>query len=178
MNRDFSIAAHKDASDIAALVNRAYRPVAGTGGWTHETEWVRGSRTSEHQVIASMNSGSVMLIRRKADSIIACVQVSFVGSVACIGMLATDPGLQALGHGKRMLEDAEWYAKQSGTPTTLQLSVIECRTELVAFYERRGYRRTGIASAYPLTGEFGVPVINEVKVLEMTKATGIRLHPS
>lgn len=171
MTGDFSIAAHKDASDIAALVNRAYRPVAGTGGWTHETEWIRGSRTSEHQVIASMNIGSVMLIRRKADSIIACVQVSIDGSVACIGMLATDPELQGRGHGKLMLESAERYAVQAGAPTTLKISVIECRTELVAFYERRGYRRTGIASAYPITGEFGVPVTNGVKVLEMTKPT-------
>lgn len=59
MNRDFSIAAHIDASDIAALVNRAYTPVAGTSGWTHEIEWIRGSRNSKYQVIASMNSGSV-----------------------------------------------------------------------------------------------------------------------
>lgn len=39
-----SAASASDAGNIAALVNRAYRPAPATGGWTHETEWIRGTR--------------------------------------------------------------------------------------------------------------------------------------
>lgn len=170
LNLVFSIATHQDASEIAELVNRAYRPEPGTGGWTHEANLIQGFRTSKEQVVALMRSGSVVLILRRAHLIVACVQVSHADTATYIGMLASHPRLQGFGYGSLMLKEAERYASFSAGTKMLQISVIEIRTELIAFYEKRGYRRTGIAYPYPLTGAFGMPVVNGIMVLDMTKA--------
>lgn len=170
MDHTLSIASPREAVDVAALVNRAYRPAMAMGGWTHEAKWVRGPRTAAPQVMALMSNGAVFLtIKDPRGGLIACVQVSKTDAAACIGMLATDPALQGMGLGTRMLEAAERYAVESGMPRTVVINVLECRSELVAFYERRGYRRTGVVHPYPLADGLGVPVTEGVKVMEMAK---------
>ncbi|OYV02171.1 MAG: hypothetical protein CFE45_01590 [Burkholderiales bacterium PBB5] len=148
-----SIASQVEAGDIAALVNRAYRPATAMGGWTHEADLVRGPRTTESQVMALMKSDSVILTLQDEGIVIACAHVAWTGEAACIGMLATDPALQGMGLGTQMLR----YA-------------LDRRSELVAFYERRGYRRTGALRPSPLAKGIGVPGVANLKVLQMAKA--------
>lgn len=170
MDHTLSIASHGEAADVAALVNRAYRPAMAMGGWTHEAQWVRGPRTAAPQLMALMSNGAVILtIKDPRGGLIACVQVSMTDAAACIGMLATDPELQGMGLGTRMLEAAERHAVESGMPRTAVINVLECRSELVAFYERRGYRRTGVVHPYPLDDGLGVPVTEGMTVIEMAK---------
>jgi len=49
--------------------------------------------------------------------------------------------------------------------------VIDVRAELIAFYQRRGYRRTGIKKPFPYGDErFGIPKRDDLQfeVLEKT----------
>jgi GNAT superfamily N-acetyltransferase len=158
-----------DAAAIAALVNRAYRPAGDSPGWTHEAHLVAGDRISEAGVGELLVAGSVVLVACEADAIVACVHVESRGDAAYIGMLTTEPARQAAGLGKRMLAAAERWAAAHSESETLRLSVLERRTDLLAYYERRGYRQTGHAE--PFHAHCGVGTLREpgLRVLELAK---------
>ena len=171
-----SVAAQTEAGDVAGLVNRAYRPAPAMGGWTHEANWVRGPRTTVPQVSALIDKGGAILkMTDSTGSLIACVHVSASDAATRIGMLATDPSLQGIGLGSQMLDAAERYAAARGMPRTAMINVLECRGELIAFYERRGYRRTGVVHPYPLSEGCGSPVTDALTVVEMAKVITDRL---
>jgi GNAT superfamily N-acetyltransferase len=179
MEERFSVAAHTEAGDVAALVNRAYRPAPAKGGWTHEADWVHGPRTTVPQVSALIdNGGAILKMTDSASRLIACVHVSASDAATRIGMLATDPTLQGIGLGSQMLDAAERYAAAHSMPRTAVINVLECRGELIAFYERRGYRRTGVVHPYPLSDGFGSPVMEGMTVVEMAKVITDRLNES
>lgn len=169
MTFDFRIATPTDAPDIATLVNRAYRPAPHEAGWTHEASLVAGDRTTRDQVLALFDGPSTLLVLCHGSSIVACVQVQACGSSAYIGMLATDPALQAQGLGKQMLARAESYATVELGATQLRMSVLSTRSELLAFYERRGYMLTGEVEQYPLSAGVGVPLVDGMVVLSLAK---------
>ena len=57
--------------------------------------------------------------------------------------------------------------------TTMQMTVIDCREELMAFYERRGYARTGIKKPFPYGDErFGIPRRDDLRFEVMEKPLG------
>lgn len=64
-------------------------------------------------------------------------------------MLVVEPTLQTAGLGKAICERAEREVRARWASRTMVLSVLTVRAELIAFYERRGYRRTGRTHAFP-----------------------------
>ncbi len=157
MQPTLRVADESDAQEIAALVNRAYRPSSDEKGWTHEAELVSGDRTSVAQVCAIMSRQSHILLLCSGKAIVACVNVQMNEESAYIGMLATDPHYQTQGLGKRMLLHAEAYAVEHFSARTFRMIVLSFRDELIAFYERRGYERTGQVTDYPLSAGVGEP---------------------
>jgi ribosomal protein S18 acetylase RimI-like enzyme len=69
-------------------------------------------------------------------------------------MLTVSPTLQANGLGKLLLNAAEAYA-QSINCTAITMTVITTRTELISWYERRGYSKTGQTVPLLIPEEFG-----------------------
>ena len=167
MTLDLRIAAKADAQAIADLVNRAYRPAPHAAGWTHESHLVAGERTSAGQVRALFQPRSVILLLCSEANIVACVHLQGDSSGASIGMLATDPGLQAQGLGKRMLFQSE-RSEQLGA-SLFRISVLSSRPELLAFYQRRGYVLTGEVEDYPLSAGVGRPMVAGIQVLSLMK---------
>jgi hypothetical protein len=46
----------------------------------------------------------------------------------------------------------------------MQMTVISVRNDLIAWYERRGYRRTGRTSPFPYGDErFGIPLRDDLQ---------------
>lgn len=138
-NIQFKIATTENAENIARLVNAAYRPHPDTGGWTHEAHLVQGERTSPQQVEVLIKASTV-LVGTLAERVVACAHISAEGEEAHIGMLAVEPALQTGGIGKALLTRAEEYASQVLGATDLMLIVLRNRSELIAFYLRRGYQ--------------------------------------
>ena len=169
MTLDLRIAAKADAQAIADLVNRAYRPAPHAAGWTHESHLVAGERTSAGQVRALFQPRSVILLLCSEANIVACVHLQGDSSGASIGMLATDPELQAQGLGKRMLSHAENYAAERLGASLFRMSVLSSRPELLAFYQRRGYVLTGEVEDYPLSAGVGRPRVAGIQVLSLMK---------
>lgn len=163
-------ACNADAINIASLVNRAYRPPPEQAGWTHEGNLVAGERTSAEQVLSLFHEQSAILVLCRGQSeIVACVHVQGDQSGAYIGMLATDPTVQAKGLGKQMLFHAETYAVEHFKASVFKMSVLSSRPELLAFYERRGYVLTGDVGDYPLSAGVGQPLVEGIHVLSLTK---------
>lgn len=171
-----------DAGKIAALVNRAYRPSVHERGWTHEANLVSGQRTTEAQVLALDCSRSSILVLCQDTDIVACIHVKCGENSADIGMLATDPNYQMQGLGKQILNCAEQHILEHFGITTFRMSVLSSRSELIAFYERRGYARTGELTNYPVSAGIGEPIIDGLQVEILVKkiaypASQIDNHP-
>lgn len=165
---EFRVARHPDVAAIASLVNRAYRPEPGVAGWTHEAHLVGGMRTNASQVEGLMTApGSVLLVGVRDDRIVGCVQVEVKAPSSYIGMLAVDPALQATGLGTRLLEFAEHYASEVQSAGEFVITVVSHRTELVAFYLRRGYQFTGRTHDFPSYA--GVPKQPGLELVELSK---------
>lgn len=165
-----------DIDAVVALVNRAYRPAADAAGWTHEAALVAGERINPAQLAQLLQQAdSAVLLGCAGIHVVACVLVEKEEDGACmIGMLAVDPQLQTAGLGKRMLQHAEQFARQQFGAVLLRMVVISARSELLAFYLRRGYRRSGRQLAYPSAAGVGTPKLDnlQIEVLEKTAEPG------
>ncbi|MFC4260430.1 GNAT family N-acetyltransferase [Marinobacter lacisalsi] len=164
-----------DAEAVTKLVNRAYRPEAGSEGWTHESALVSGDRIGQGKVTTAIQSGTV-LVGSNERGLVGCVQVEVTDRVAQIGMLAVDPSLQASGIGKLLLAHAEELAVQKFNAQVGVLVVIAARTELVGFYLRRGYSKTDEWSQYPTDAGVGTPEKEAMLLTTLRKCFNNRLH--
>lgn len=170
----FRTANNTDAEAIAVLVNGAYRPEPGVTGWTHESNLVAGSRTSAVQILETLSRHhSVILVGLNNKAIVACVHVEKDGNNSHVGMLAVNPSLQGAGAGKLMLAEAEKYASSVFGSEKLVMVVVSERTELVSFYLRRGYRKTGLVLDYPISAGTGIPKNPEMKIETLEKRLNI-----
>jgi N-acetylglutamate synthase-like GNAT family acetyltransferase len=163
MNLQFKIATIEDAQAIATLVNSAYRPTGDIKGWTHESELISGERANIEQVCSLFHENSFILIAYN-NNIVACVHVEIIKDSAHIGMLATSPVIQGLGYGKQMLSYAEVFASQNFPVKKYVMKVLLARSELIAFYLRRGYILIEVTSDYPISSGVGSPKVDGLKV--------------
>ncbi len=162
-------AIHSDAEQIALLVNKAYRPDSGERGWTHESELVSGQRINTEQVASLMNEHGSILVAHERGNLLGCVHVERADSYCYIGMLATMPSQQNQGLGKKLLAAAEDLAVSRYGAQGFKMSVLSSRPELLAYYERRGYRLTGSNQPYPAEAGVGRPLNENLQVLELLK---------
>jgi ribosomal protein S18 acetylase RimI-like enzyme len=157
-----------DAAQIAALINSAYRGEASKQGWTTEADLLAGHRTGTeeiHRLISTDDSMFLLCMTNEAE-VVGSVHLQKQAERVCLGMLAVSPSLQGRGIGKQLLAAAEQAAQQTWAVTKSVMSVISCRHELIAFYERRGYRRTGVSKAFPVNPELWTPKVADLR-LEM-----------
>ena len=78
------------------------------------------------------------------------------GKKLYFGMLSVSPLLQDKGIGKQLMTCAETYAKENSCHSIF-MRVISVRHELIAWYERKGYSKTGETEAFPQNNQFGIP---------------------
>jgi ribosomal protein S18 acetylase RimI-like enzyme len=147
-----------------ALVESAYRGEASKQGWTTEADMLDGRRTGADDIeacIARPQSRIVIAEQAAADDtpeLLACAHVAVEDGAGYFGMFSVRPNLQGAGIGKAVLSEAERIVRDEWKVPTMRMTVIDIRDELIAFYERRGYRRTGIKKPFPYGDErFGVP---------------------
>lgn len=166
----FRTANKLDAEAIARLVNQAYQPKADAAGWTHEADLVDGGRTSVRQVAEIIAApDSLMLVGLKGLEVVACVHVEREGKHCHIGMFAVNPALQGAGVGKQLLAYAEEQASLVFGAQKLVMFVLAARTELIAYYLRRGYQKTGVALDYTQLADAGKPKLAGLKVEVLEK---------
>jgi ribosomal protein S18 acetylase RimI-like enzyme len=78
--------------------------------------------------------------------------------------------MQGNGVGRALLAAAESYARDDLCADAMELTVIGQRLDLIAWYERRGYRPTGEARPFPYGDErFGIPRRDDLHFVVMGK---------
>ncbi|MFI6854358.1 GNAT family N-acetyltransferase [Streptomyces sp. NPDC050416] len=155
----FRDATDADVDELVALIESAYRGDASRAGWTTEADILQGQRTDPEGVLAVIKSPDGRLLTVEQEGrIVACCQLEHRGDHAYFGMFAVSPRLQGAGLGKVILTEAERLARETWGATEMHMTVISVRDDLIAWYERRGYRRTGRMTPFPYGDErFGVP---------------------
>ena len=143
------------AQAISDLINLTYR---GNAGWTTEAAIIQGDRTNRQEIETAMhNSGAHFFVVNLPFMLASCIYVAPEKDRAYIGFFSVHPDLQGQGLGKYMLEQAETFARSVMHVHQFVMFVISQRTELIQFYQRRGYHCTGRVEAYP--AYLGVPKI-------------------
>jgi ribosomal protein S18 acetylase RimI-like enzyme len=140
-------------------VNSAYRGESSRAGWTTEADLLGGQRIDADRLSAMIAApGSVILMLGEDDAPVACVHLERTGDDCYLGLLTVRPTLQRAGLGRRLLDAAERWAIEQWSSQSIHMTVIVQRVELIAWYERHGYHRTGERHPFPYGDErFGLP---------------------
>jgi GNAT superfamily N-acetyltransferase len=157
---------------LAAFVNSAYRGDTARRGWTHEADYLDGQRTDIETLRSDLARPGARLLaaRDVAGELIGCVWLEPAEpAVWKLGMLTVSPERQAGGLGRELLAAAEAEAARQGAGR-IRLTVIGIREALIAWYERRGYVRTGAEEAFPYgDARFGLPTRDDLSFVIMEK---------
>lgn len=168
----YRAASAADVPAIVALVESAYRGESGQRGWTTETHLIDGQRTDAANVEELIaRAGSLILLAERDGVLVACCHVEQQDGHGYFGMFAVTPELQMAGLGRALLTEAERIARDQWQVPAMRMSVIEQRAELIAWYERRGYRLTGETGAFPYgQPRFGIPRRDDLRFVYMSKS--------
>ena len=168
----FRAATAADIDAIVALVESAYRGDASKRGWTTEADFLGGRRTGADDVVACLERERSRIVLAERDGgLLACAHVAEEDGAGYFGMFSVKPDLQGGGIGKHVLAEAERIARDDWKLPAMRMTVIDIRDELIAFYERRGYRRTGIKKPFPYgDARFGLPKRDDLRFEVLEKA--------
>jgi len=133
------------------VIERAYRGIYARIGWTHEADLVTGPRTDIETLTSLIDGDSRLLVALDGDTMLGCVNIAGRGDgLAFLGLLCVDPDLQARGVGKQLMTAAENTARALFHADRIEMTVIDRRTELIAWYIRQGYLPTGEVRPFPI----------------------------
>ena len=144
-NIHITAATVQDISLLNALLNEAYRGEQSKKGWTSEAHLITGETRTNTEILQKIieTPGSIILKHTSAENeITGCVNLQQHDDKIYLGMLAVSPQLQGSGVGNQLLKASEEYA-QSVQCSTIYMTVISLRTELINWYIRHGYNDTG-----------------------------------
>ncbi len=167
-------ATNTDLPELTFLINSAYRGDSSRQGWTTEADLLGGIRTSEESLAETIAKPDATILLHRDETthaLIGCVYLEKKADLMYLGMLTVSPEIQARGLGKKILQEAENYARSLGC-RAVEMTVISQRAELIAWYERRGYALTGETRPFPMGDpRFGEPK-TDLEFVVMRKALG------
>lgn len=165
------IATEKDIPALVKLMDSAYRGEGSKLGWTSEADLFIGEkRTDERTVTTLMKKPGAVFLKyvNDKDEIEGCVFLHKKETRLYLGMFSVSPSAQGKGIGKKILISADEYAR-SHHCSSIYMTVITVRKELIAWYEKNGYVKTGKVVPFPVDERYGIPTQPlEMLVLEKT----------
>ena len=163
-----------DVPRIVALINRAYRGSGTSSGWTTEVSYLSGDRTTEDllraDLVAKPNASLLKWEAAQGGPLQGCVWLEpLEDDLWYLGSLAVDPELQKGGLGKALLSSAEQWVRERGG-RRIRMTVVNVRDELIAWYLRRGYHKTGETDPFPYgDNRFGIPLRDDLSFVVLEK---------
>ncbi len=169
----FRTAESSDIPTIVQLVNSAYRGESGKAGWTTEADLLDGQRTDATEITRLLNADdSMILLCQKNGDIIASVHLEKHEEGAYLGMLSVNPAVQNQGIGKRLMAEAERIAKAQWAAEKMVMMVITLRNDIISFYQRYGYVRTGRTEPFPTAENYGIQKVQGLVLEYLEKPLG------
>ena len=161
--------------EIIELVNAAYR---GTGddsvqSWNREVGILEGRRTDDSLLREETSApGAHLLIHRDPQGRLILGTVLLVPAENdswYLGMFTIRPALQNRQLGRTLLVTAEDFARSHGADA-ITMGVLNVRHALIAWYERRGYTRSGKTRPFPYGDtRFGIPLRDDLEFVILEK---------
>jgi len=153
------------------MINDSYRGEQSKLGWTTEAHLLDGLRTTTQEVFELINKPeSIILLCHIESELVGSVHIEKYADAASFGMFVIRPKLQAQGIGKQLLQAAESEAKSYWQVSKMAMYVISVRHELLAFYERRGYKRTGVFRPFPVNPVMWQPKMDNLQLELLEKS--------
>jgi ribosomal protein S18 acetylase RimI-like enzyme len=152
-------ATRADVPAIVRLVESAYRGDVSRVGWTTEADLLEGQRTDAEEVADLVDGPTTrIVVAESTDGLVGSVLLRDEGARVYIGMFAVRPGGQGRGVGSALLAEVERVSREELGRREARMTVLVQRTELIAWYERRGYQRTGQHEPFPYDDpRMGIP---------------------
>ncbi|KII00463.1 GCN5 family acetyltransferase [Streptomonospora alba] len=164
-----------DVAVLVELVNSAYRGDVSRRGWTTEADLLGGQRVDAGKIADLLARPKTrVLLAEQGGRPVACCELTDGGDgSAYFGMFAVRPEAQGGGLGRRVLAEAERAAAEELGSTAMRMRVLRQRADLIAWYGRRGYRRTGGTVPFPYGDKrFGLPKRDDLVFEELAKPLG------
>ena len=156
-----------DVEVLLALVTSAYRGDESRAGWTTEADLIDGGRTDAAELRELLPDLQVAV---DGEELLGCCALTVRGDCGYFGTFAVRPGLQGGGVGSALLADAEQRARDLGL-RAVEMTVLSGRSELIAYYERRGYVATGETRPFPYGNTVnGLPRTDDLVFTVLEKA--------
>jgi len=175
----FRYAIQADVGPLVALIEHAYRAPETAGRWDSESHLLTGPRTSQAEIEGLVaDPYSRFLIAEIGGRLAGCCLIQKRGATECsdkagtdgayFGMFAIDTTVRSEGLGKTILAEAERRARELWKVNAMVMTVINVRTELIAWYQRRGYLLTGARIPFPFSETSG-ETTRDFDLVEMRK---------
>ena len=169
----FRAAESGDVAAVVRLVESAYRGESSRAGWTTEADLLDGQRTDPEAVSAIIAATDREVLLGLVDgALVACCELQTRDTgTAYFGMFAVAPTQQGGGIGAQVLSEAERKVVATWGSQMMEMTVIGQRTELIEWYERKGYVRTGETRPFPHGDErFGLPRRDDLEFVVLAKS--------
>ena len=132
------IAEASDARQIMAVINSAFKVA--------EEFFCFEDRITLEEVERLFTTGKFLVAEARARGdrvLVGCVYVELKdGDRSYLGLLSVDPSQQQSGLGSLLMTEAEKHCREMGC-RVMDIWIVNLRTELTPFYQRRGYVETG-----------------------------------
>ena len=164
------IATVEDIPALVELVNGVYRGKNALKGWTSEAKILDGQRIDSTMLQEIMaNPKERIFVLDVGGELQGCVQVSESGASVFLGMLSVPVELQGKGLGANLIKFVEVYAQERGFQS-VKMHVLDVRSELISYYERKGYAGTGETADWPWgILKWGTPKREDLKFVVLQK---------
>jgi ribosomal protein S18 acetylase RimI-like enzyme len=167
-------AVEADFAAVIDLANLAFRGTGPSASWNTEAVFIEGQRLNESLLRADLTAKpQAHLLTYRDDPggpLLGTVLLDpNSDGVWYLGLLTVRPDLQNRQLGRALLAAAEAFAKERGAHR-IQMTVVNVRTTLIAWYERRGYAVTNETRPFPYGDErFGKPLRNDLHFVVLEK---------
>lgn len=155
--------------ELKKLINSAYRGDHSKQGWTTEADLVDGLRIVEEELneLIHKNGSRILVLFDDNNKLIGSIHTQHENDETLyFGMLAVEPTLQGQGIGKKLIQAVIELANDLKCKE-IRILVIQLRSELIAYYERLGFKKSGKKEDFPLPHLTKVP---NIYLIEMIKS--------
>jgi ribosomal protein S18 acetylase RimI-like enzyme len=152
----YRVAKAEDAPFLKDMVEAGFRASDSRVGWTGDLPQLNENFSMNiNAIVAEINNpdGAVAIATDASsnDAIVACFTLGKKGhDFARFGWFVVAKEYQQRGIGRKILNHAEEYARKTWNISKMELSALSNRQELIAWYMRNGYEKTGVTEPFPV----------------------------